>query len=97
MNVTVYFESTNGHVEAVVLGAPSFRAKGPTRDDALLSLRTEIQSRISVGELVSLEIPTPASGIASLAGKYATDESLAGIVDEIYRHRDRLKAEEFPE
>jgi hypothetical protein len=95
MTFPVYVSPLNGAFKAMVLGAPEMKATGATRDAALEALRTELEHQISAGELVFLEVEP--KGLPGLAGKYKDDPTLDDIVAEAYRHRDALKAAEFPE
>ena len=76
----------DGQFCATLVGAPEVRVVGPSRSDAIASLKAEIQKRVEHGELVSLEIePT---GVSGLAGKYADDPDLQAVCDSAYAARD---------
>ena len=86
MTFPVMIESSNGQFAAVLVGAPTIRAVGPTRDAALAALHTDLAQRLARGELVSLElVPT---GVLGLAGTYRTDPTLRDICTEAYLARD---------
>ena len=86
MTFPVLVEPCDGHFAAALVGAPTIRAVGPTRADALAALQSELAQRLARGELVSLEFaPT---GVSGLAGKYQTDPTLREICTEAYRTRD---------
>jgi len=86
MTFPVMIEANNGQFTAVLVGAPTIRAIGPTRDAALAALHTDLAQRLARGELVSLDLsPT---GVSGLAGTYSTDPTLRDICTEAYRTRD---------
>jgi hypothetical protein len=68
------------------MGAPDVRVVQPTRAQAIEALKAEIQHRVELGQLLSLEIE--AVSISSLAGKYSTDPTLREICDQAYQRRD---------
>lgn len=99
MNVAVWVEQQNGKCVASVLGAPQLRAVGDTRERAVAALRSEVETHLSAGELLFLDVEP--QGLLALAGKYQNDplwiESWKEIEAEIYRQRDEEKLREFPE
>ncbi len=86
MNFPIFVEAVNGQFAASLVGAPGVRVVGPNRTQVLTSLKAEIQRRVALGELVSLEIESVS--VSSLAGKYGSDPTLRQISDEAYRLRD---------
>ena len=70
----------------MLVGAPTIRAVGTTRPEALAVLQADLAQRIARGELVSLELVS--TGVSGLAGKYRTDPTLREICSEAYRVRD---------
>jgi hypothetical protein len=82
----VMIESCDGQLAATLLGAPTIRAVGATRDGALRALHTDLAQRIAQGEFVTLEVA--AQGGTDLAGTYSTDPTLRDICAEAYRLRD---------
>jgi hypothetical protein len=82
MMFSVMIEPYDGQFAATLLGAPTIRAVGATRDDALRALHTDLAQ----GEFVTLEIST--QGVTDLAGTYSTDPTLRDICAEVYRLRD---------
>ena len=62
------------------------RVIGPTRSQAIDSLKKELEQRVALGELLSLDIET--IGVANLAGKYEADPTLRTICEEAYQLRD---------
>jgi len=88
MTFAVLVEPQDDRFAAWLVGAPELRVLGPTRDQAIASLRKEIAQRVRQGELISLEIDVGAAGVAGLAGTYAADPTLREICDEAYRERD---------
>ncbi len=75
---------------ASLVGVPDLRVVGVTRAAALDAIRTEIASRISRGELFSVEVDL--LGVSDLAGKYAGDPTLAEIAADAYRRRNAERA-----
>jgi len=91
MSFTILVEAVNGQFEASVIGAPSVRVVKPNRAQAIAGLKAEIQQRVAIGELVSLEIE--AVSISSLAGKHRSDPTLRQISDQAYQLRDAERTE----
>jgi hypothetical protein len=86
MTFPVLVEPCDGQFAAVLVGAPSIRAVGTTRTEALAALQADLARRMARGELVSLElVPT---GMSGLARKYPIDPTLREICNEAYRMRD---------
>jgi hypothetical protein len=86
MTFPVLIESSNGQFAAALVGAPTIRAVGPTRAEALAALQAELAQRLARGELVPLKlVPT---GVSGLAGTYRADPTLGDICTEAYRTRD---------
>jgi hypothetical protein len=86
MMFSVMIEPCDGQFAATLLGAPTIRAVGATRDDALRALHTDLVQRLTQGGLVALEVS--AQGVTDLAGAYSTDPTLRDISTEAYRSRD---------
>jgi hypothetical protein len=86
MTFAVMIEAYNGQFGATLLGAPTIRAVGATRDDALGALHTDLAQRLAQGEFITLEVS--AQGVTDLAGTYSTDPTLRDICAEAYRLRD---------
>ena len=86
MMFAVIIEPYDGQFAATLLGAPTIRAVGATRDDALRALHTDLVQRLAQGELVTLDVS--AQGGTDLAGTYSTDPILRDICAEAYRLRD---------
>ena len=82
MMFAMMIEPYDGQFAATLLGAPSIRAVGTTRDDALRALHTDLAQ----GEFVTLEVS--AQGGTDLAGTYSTAPTLRDICAEAYRIRD---------
>jgi hypothetical protein len=87
MTIPILIDQVNGHFVATLLGAPELRIEATTRDAALSQMRAALQARMTVGELVFLDVPEE-EGILAAAGTYKDDPFLADIRDEIYRQRD---------
>ena len=86
MNFPICVESVNGQFAASLVGAPGLRVVGPDRAQVIAGLKAEIQHRVALGELLSLEIDSVS--VSSLAGKYGSDPTLREISDEAYQLRD---------
>ena len=86
MTYPVFVELYNGQYAAALVGAPTIRAIGATRAEALAALQADLAQRLTRGELVSLELPP--SGVSGLAGKYRTDPTVCEVCTEAYRIRD---------
>lgn len=86
MVLPVFVEPWDGQFAATLVGAPTIRAVGPTRAEALTALQADLAQRLAHGELVSLELPPV--GVSGLAGKYRTDPTLREICADAYRRRD---------
>jgi hypothetical protein len=91
MNFSVLVEAVDGQFAASLVGAPGVRVVKDDRVEAISGLKAEIQHRVALGELLSLEIDTV--GISSLVGKYADDPTLSQICDEAYQLRDAERTE----
>ena len=86
MNSPICVEAVNGQFSASLIGAPGVRAVGPNRAQAIAELKAEIQHRVALGELLSLEIDSVS--VSSLGGNYSSDPTLRQISDEAYQLRD---------
>ena len=87
MTFPIFVEPCNGQFAARLAGEETLRVVRPTRDEAVAAMESELQQRVSRGELLTVELPK--RGAAAVAGKFADDPSLPEIVDEIYAERDR--------
>ena len=86
MTFPIQIEQTNGTFTASVLGSQNIRAVARTRAEVIAALRNELDRRITVGEITTLDVP--AVGVTSFAGIFKDDPTLAELRDEIYRQRD---------
>lgn len=86
MTFPVVVEACEGQFAASLVGVPNVRVVGPTRSQAIDALKEELEHRVALGELLSLDIET--IGICSLAGKYEADPTLRTICDEAYQLRN---------
>jgi len=86
MTFPVLVEPCDGQFAASLVGVPNVRVIGPTRSQAIDALRVEIEHRVALGELLSLDIEM--IGVSSLAGKYGADPTLRAICDDAYQARD---------
>lgn len=86
MSFPIFVEAINGQFAASLIGAPNVRVVKPNRAQAIAGLKAEIEQRVALGELLSLEID--AVSVSSLAGKYGSDPTLRDICDEAYQLRD---------
>lgn len=87
MSFPIFVQQDNGQFTATLLGAPELQVSAPTRNEALARMQAALERRCAAGELVFLDVPAR-KGVLAFAGKYADDESLREICDEIYRLRD---------
>ena len=86
MTFPIVVEPCDGQFAASLLGEPKVRVVGRTRSQALDALKTAIEHRVAIGELLSLDINT--IGVTNLAGKYETDPTLRTICSDAYKRRD---------
>lgn len=86
MTFPIVVEASDGQFAASLVGVPTVRVVGPTRSQAIDSLKKELEHRVALGELLSLDIEV--TGVSSLAGKYEADSTLRAICDEAYQLRD---------
>jgi hypothetical protein len=91
MSFPIFVEAVNGQFAASLIGAPNVRVVKPNRAQAIAGLKAEIQQRVALGELLSLEID--AVSVSDLAGKYGSDLTLRQISDEAYQIRDSERTE----
>jgi hypothetical protein len=91
MSFPIFVEAVNGQFAASLIGAPNVRVVKPDRAQAIAGLQAEIQQRVALGELLSLEID--ATSISNLAGNYESDPTLREVCDEAYRLRDAERTE----
>lgn len=89
MSFPILVEAVNGQFEASLIGAPNVRVVKPNRAQAIAGLKAEIQQRVALGELLSVEID--AISVSDLAGKYGSDPTLRQISDEAYQLRDTAR------
>ena len=86
MTFPILVEACDGQFAASLVGVPKVRVVGPTRSQAIDALKAEIEHRVALGELLSLDVEP--IGVSSLAGKYSTDPTLRAISEDAYRRRD---------
>ena len=86
MSFPVFIHQDNGHFVATLVGSPEVRVSAPTRDAALAEMRSVLDKRFAMGELVFLEVPS--EGILAAAGEFRDDPFLTEIREEAYRQRD---------
>jgi hypothetical protein len=94
MTVPVWVEQKDGKFAASVFGVPQVRAEGATKEQAVAAVTAQLQSRMTAGEVVLVNVPTP------LPFRQVSPEDAAAwreLCEEIYRERDAQKAAEFPE
>jgi hypothetical protein len=90
MTLPILIHTAAGQFTATLVGMPDLHCSRPSKAEAIAALRQELQRKISAGELVNLEV-TP-RGVSGLTGRFADDECLRDICDEIYRERDADRA-----
>lgn len=86
MTFPVLIESSKDQFEASLPGVPTVRVIGATRSQAIENLKAEIERRIQLGELLSLDVETV--GVSNFAGKYEDDPTLRDICGRVYQIRD---------
>jgi hypothetical protein len=91
MTFPIVVESCDGQFAASLVGDPKLRFVGRTRSEALDVLKSELERRVALGELLSLEIDT--IGVSDLAGKYQVDPTLRAICVESYAERDSERSD----
>lgn len=95
MTFPILVVQTNGRFTASVLGSPHVAAEGATKEQAVATVTAQLQSRMTAGEVVLVNIPP-----APLPFRQVSPEDAAAMREmcaEIYRARDAQKAAEFPE
>ncbi len=94
MTVPIGIEQHNGTFTATVLGAPQVSANGATKELAVAAVTAQLHTRMTAGEVVLVDVPTPLP-----FGKVSPEDAAAWreLCEEIYRERDAQKAAEFPE
>lgn len=90
MTLPILIHADADQFTATVVGIPDLYCSRPSKAEAIAALQHELQRKISSGELVNLEVSP--RGVSGLAGRYADDETLRDICDEIYRERDADRA-----
>ena len=61
--VFVQNHANNGYI-AAVLGMPDCLAEGKTKDEAIANAKSALQSRLSQGEVVTIEVDEPTKATA---------------------------------
>lgn len=86
----VQVSAVNGHFRASLLGDPALFGTGPTRDDAVESLKRSFGSHVHRGDIVLVDFED-ALPQRSPFPRYTPEEDLLmqEMVAEIYRERDR--------
>jgi hypothetical protein len=94
MTVPIWVEQQGGTFTATVIGAPRLKAEGATKEQAVAAATAQLQDRVTAGEVVLVNVPTPPP-----ARNYAPEEIelMRELCAEAYRERDAQKAAEFPE
>ena len=99
MTIPVWVDQQNGKFVASVPGTPGLRAEGDTKDAAVAAVQTQLEAGAASGSLVLLDVNK--KGLETLIGRYAENEvsrqAWEELIAEVYRYRDELKAQEFPE
>jgi hypothetical protein len=86
MTIPVLVTSFENQFVAVLAGNPDVRGRGPSRGDAIQSLKAELAQRMQQGDLVWVDFEPPQHH--QVAGSFADDETLSELCAEIYRERD---------
>lgn len=86
MTCPIIVEPADDQFTASLAGVGHVRATAPTREQAIVALREELDARVKRGELVFIDLSP--IGVSSLAGKFADDPTLRDICEQAYRERD---------
>ena len=90
-NFAILIETDKKQFKASLAGALQVRVIRPSRDQAIDALKTEIEQRIALDELLTLDIDSDSASITHLAGKYSDDPTLNDICNDAYQARDAEK------
>lgn len=93
MNFPVTITDSDGQFTATLVGVPDVTAVGSSRPEALRLLENEVQRKISLGELATLETPSK-GGVSAMIGAFADDPTIMEICEEAYAERDRTRPPE---
>jgi alpha-D-ribose 1-methylphosphonate 5-phosphate C-P lyase len=94
MTIPVWVEQQNGRFMASVLGAPQVSADASTKEQAVAAVTALFQNRMTSGEVVIVNVPTP---LPFRQVSPEETEAWRELREEIYRERDAQKAAEWPE
>jgi hypothetical protein len=94
MTFPIWVEQINGKFTATVIGAPQVTADGATKEQAVGAVTAQLRTRVTAGEVVLVDVPTPFP-----FGQVPPEDAAAWreLCDDIYRERDAQKAAEWPE
>ena len=98
MNLPILIDEQSGKFTATVLDSTQLKASGDTRDDAIRAVSQLVQIYLRRGTLVFVDVPQPL--VMSVPRRELTpeeNEAWDEVVEEAYRYRDELKAQEFSE
>ena len=98
MNLPIRNDERSGKFTATVLDSTQLKASGDTRDDAIRAVSQLVQIYLRRGTLVFVDVPQPL--VMSVPRRELTPEQMEAwdeVVEEAYRYRDELKAQEFSE
>ena len=81
-------QPTNGYI-ATALNWPDCQVTAPTREEALMQIQVAIADLLATGEVVDLEIPTPAipASYADTFGMFKDDPTFVEFVEEVNKYR----------
>lgn len=95
MTFPVWVEQRNGKFVATAIGAPQVTADGATKELAVAAVTSQLQTRMTAGEVVLVDVPDPA--VPSAETNPDVSAAWRELCAEIYRERDAQKAREWPE
>ena len=95
MHIASIVEKVDGKYIARVIGEPTLRGEGDTRQCAINELETLFAVKMASGELAIVDVKP--QGIMAAMGAFHDDPDLKPMVEQIYKWRDEEKTREFPE
>jgi predicted RNase H-like HicB family nuclease len=89
-NILVQNNRADGYT-ATVLAFPGYSVDAPTRDEALARIYETIRQLLTEGEVVAMEVPTPAPALATSPqetfGIFCADPTFADFLQEVDLYR----------
>ena len=99
MHIASIIEKVNGKYIARVIGEPTLRAEGDTRECAVKALKDTLFMKHFRKEIamIDVELRGPLKTVSDFNNGTHDPAVMREEIEEIYRERDRQKALEFPE